>query len=283
MSESALRLSARLVREGAVLRAEVPELELPDVRQEVERRLADVGLELATSVYSEHVGVRQSAEVTSAPEFDAASNVGLRADACALLVVLWARLVLQKRTASDERGAPGQSALFARDAADASKRYSPQVRIETLHSDFGHVFGSREHLRRLVTQLRRLGFAAGRGDVVEAGPFLELGVDGERMIAFIRRGVLATLLDPPVAGPVASAPPDETDLLAETLASLGGSAAMAELRQATGREAATIRPLLHRLEEAGRLRIVGERRATRYHLVREDESPPPEADESAGE
>ena len=51
-------LCARLLREGAVERKELHSLDFPEVRAEVERRLADVGLTLATSAYSEHVGLR---------------------------------------------------------------------------------------------------------------------------------------------------------------------------------------------------------------------------------
>ncbi len=100
---------ARLLREGAILRSGLPELDYPEVRAEVERRLEQVGLTLATSAYSEYVGLRLIPEVTAHSAFDAASNLGLNADHCALLVVLWSYLSLQKRTASDSREVPGQN------------------------------------------------------------------------------------------------------------------------------------------------------------------------------
>ena len=43
--------------------------------------------------------------------FDAPTNLGLKSDACALIVILWARLVLQKRTAQASRQTPGQAEL----------------------------------------------------------------------------------------------------------------------------------------------------------------------------
>src|SRR3954463_61571 len=110
--DTATLLCARLLRAGAVTRAELPDLDFPEVRREVERRLAAVGLVLATSAYSEHVGIRLAAEVTGDSAFDAAPTRGLRADACALLVILGARLVLQKRTAADTRELPGQGEVF---------------------------------------------------------------------------------------------------------------------------------------------------------------------------
>jgi len=93
----AIRICARLLRAGALPLIDVPELELPEVRREVERRLRSVGLVLATSTYSGHVGIRLAPEVAGDPAFEAASNLGLKADACALLVVLWVRLVLPRR------------------------------------------------------------------------------------------------------------------------------------------------------------------------------------------
>ncbi len=270
MNEAVL-ICARLLREGTVPRSEIPALDHPDVRQEVERRLGEVGLVLATSAYSEHVGLRLSPEVTADSAFDAASNLGLRADACALLVVLWARLVLQKRTAAETRQVPGQSALFAHDRAEAAKGFQPQVRVETLVREFGSAIGSRTHLRRLVSQLRHLHFLAGRGDVIEAGPLLELAVDGEKMIAFIRRKVLSELLERGDGAGSADAPIDEDRTGAELLAvigRLGGSAAMRDLARETGERPERLRSVLQDLEAEGRLKRSGTRFTTRYELPR---------------
>lgn len=269
--DEATRICALLLREGAVERRALPDLDFPEVRQEVERRLRLVGLVLATSVYSEHVGIRLAPEVTADSAFDAASNLGLRSDALALLVILWARLVLQKRTAADTRELPreaGQDDLFPAARAAAARDYRPRVRLEALVREFRPILGGRSRIQSLVTQLRRLGFLAGHGEVVEAGPLLELAVDGERMIAFIRREVLARLLEererpeggePPLAGLEAQ--------LLEILARRGGTAAMGELARETGAPASRLRRMLRSLEEAGHLRRTGERSGARYHLT----------------
>ena len=274
MDRAAL-ICARLIREGAVPREDISDLDLSDIRREVEKRLSEVGLELATSAYSEHVGIRLSPAITSEPAFDAASNAGLGSDACALLVVLWARLALQKRTAADTRVVPGQDQgrIFSRDSADEARAYTPQVRVETLMREFGNIIGSRTHLKRLLTLLRRLGFVAGRGDIIEAGPLLELGIDGERMIAFIRRGVLAQLLEerkkqeqeseealPPEPSP-------EEKAVLEALADVGGPASIKQIEEATGRKRAALRRLIRSLEQEGKVKRTGERAATRYHVV----------------
>ena len=268
---AATLICARLLRAGAVPRAELPDLDFPEVRREVERRLQAVGLVLATSAYSEHVGIRLSPEATGDSAFDSASNLGLRSDACALLVILWARLVLQKRTATDTRELPGQESLFTGERAAAARDFRPSVRLEALAREFRAVLGGRSRIQSLVTQLRRLQFLAGHGEVIEAGPLLELGIDGERMIAFIRREVLAKLLAERAAtGAGETEDGDAVDGLAarilEILARLGGAAAMGDLVRETSARPERLRQVLRELMGAGRIQRTGERSATRYHL-----------------
>jgi hypothetical protein len=274
--DEATRICARLLREGTVPRAELPDLDFPEVRGEVERRLREVGLVLATSVYSEHVGIRLSPDVTADSAFDAASNLGLRSDACALLVILWARLVLQKRTAEERREVPGQGALFAAGKTAAARGFRPRVRLEALVREFRPVLGGRSRIQSLVTQLRRLGFLAGYGEQIEAGPLLELAIDGERMVAFLRREVLARLLaerEGKAGEETEGDPAAERELLAglggrvlEALGRLGGSAAMGDLARQTEAPASRLRRVLKDLEAAGRVRRTGERASARYHL-----------------
>jgi DNA-binding transcriptional ArsR family regulator len=251
----ATRLCARLLRAGALLRSEMPGLDLPEVRREVERRLRGVGLVLATSPYSDHVGTRLAPEMAADPAFEAASNLGLRADACALLVVLWVRLVLPLRQAG---GGVWDS--------------KPQVRLDILARELRPLLGDRRRIRTLVAQLRRLSFLAGQGEVIEAGPLLELGIDGDRMIAFLRGGVLAGLLKERER-PERGAKGDEgragalfAAQVLEVLRRLGGSAGMTELVRETGAPASRLRMALRILAQAGQVRRSGERRSTRYHL-----------------
>lgn len=274
MADEVTRICARLLRWGTLLRSELADLDFPDVRRAVEARLGSVGLVLATSAYSEHVGLRLSPEVTDEGAFDSASNLGLRSDACALLVILWARLVLQKRTAQDSRGLPGQNPLFAEDKAAAVRDYTPQVRLAALAREFGKVLGSRSHIKALVTQLRRLRFLAGHGEVIEAGPLLELAIDGERMIAFIRRGVLAQLVEER-EGRAAETDDEAATAALEgrvlaAVAATGGTAAMGEIAGATAERRERLRPILRDLVRRGRLKASGERAQTRYHLVPEE-------------
>lgn len=263
--DEAARICARLLREGAVPRTELQALDHLEVRREVEERLERVGLVLATSAYAQHVGLRLSPAITADTAFDAASNLGLHADHCALLTILWARLVLQKRTAVDTEEAPGQRSLLPGDRADEVRQFTPSVRVETLVREFGKVLGSRTHIKALVSRLRALGFLAGHGESIEPGPLLELGIDGERMIAFIRRGVLADLVARKNE-PTAVDDGAEAQVL-RVLGELNGGAAMAELARATGERPDRLRRILRDLIAAGRVRKVGERTTTRYMAV----------------
>lgn len=258
-------ICARLLREAAVERKELQALGLPEIRGEVERRLGDVGLMLATSAYSEHVGLRLSPDVTGDQVFDSASNLGLKADHCALIVILWARLVLQKRTATDTRETPGQGQLLPEDQMDKARSFRPQIRFETLVREFGPTLGSREHIRRLVSTLRRLRFLGGRGEVIEAGPLLELGIDGEKMTAFIRRRVLADLLEKESTTQDTLARTAE-DQLVSVLKELGREVSMKELAERTGERVSRLREVARDLEERGVVMRRGERAKTRYRL-----------------
>jgi hypothetical protein len=251
----AIRICARLLRAGALPTMDVPGLELPEVRREVERRLRGVGLVLATSPYSGHVGIRLAPEVAGDPAFEAASNLGLKADACALLVVLWVRLVLPRRQTGERPDA-----------------LPPQVRLDTLARELRPLLGDRRRIRDLVSQLRRLNFLAGAGEVIEAGPLLELGIDGDRMIAFLRGGVLADLLkeraDRGAKGAESLA--SSASQVLEVLQRLGGSAEMTDLVRETGAPASRLRIVLRSLAERGQVRRTGVRRSARYHLASMD-------------
>lgn len=262
----AIRICARLFRAGAVPRAEVPGLDVPQVLRDVESRLRSVGLVLATSPWSDHAGIRSdhagirlAPEVAADPAFGAAAHLGLGPDACALLVVLWVRLVLPRYQAppADARG-----------PRDPEPR--PQVRLDFLARELRPLLGDRRRIRALVTQLRRLRFLTGEGEVIEAGPFLELGIDGDRLLAFLQGGILADLLEDRKRGGSRRAGEDEATAFGaqvlEVLRRLGGSAGMTELVRETGAPASRLRLALRSLAQSGAVRRTGERRSTRYHL-----------------
>jgi hypothetical protein len=262
MSQAAL-ICARLIREGSVRRAALPDLDLLEVRHEVEQRLREVGLMLVFTVYSEYVGVRLSSEAAADPSFDAPSNVGLQDDHCALLVVCWTRLAFPKR-ASDRIHPFGRSLR-----GDPP----PELPMEILYQALRLTLGGRTHIRSLITRLRQLNLLSRRGEVILEGPSLEMSLDGERMVAFLRGTVIPALLleerEAPGGSPEGSAAPlagIEAQVIG-VLRKRGGSAAMGELARATERPAVRLRKILKALEESGYVRRTGDRASARYHLV----------------
>ncbi|MES1243522.1 MAG: hypothetical protein ABUT39_18075 [Acidobacteriota bacterium] len=260
----AIRLCARLFRAGAVPRSEMSGLDAPQVLREVESRLRSVGLVLAVSPWSDHVGIRLAPEISADPAFGAPAHLGLGPDACALLVVLWVRLVLPRQTSGTGTGGAGARGPEPR----------PQVRLDFLARELRPLLGDRRRIRALVAQLRRLRFLAGEGEVIEAGPFLEIGIDGDRLMSFLQRGILAGLLENRKRG-LRRAGEEEALAFAarvlEVLRRLGGSAGMTELVRETGAPASRLRLALRNLTQNGSVRRTGERRSTRYHLRSETE------------
>jgi hypothetical protein len=279
------RMCARLLVHGTLPRRDLPELQHPVLRSELEERLRMCGLALATSAYSDHVGLRLAEETSDASVLDAPSNLGLGADACALLTILWARLALQKRTAEDTRRTPSaQGDLLPEDQRAASAEYAPAVRFETLVREFGTRLGGRVHMKALVGRLRRLGFVRyDRLDAIQSGPLLDLGIDGERMVSFIRSRVLAQLLEArrtseagaevDGAGEAGDGAPDAdtsalTDRVLRALETSDGPASIGELERSTGLARTQLRGVLRDLRVAGRVDMVGERAAARYSIRR---------------
>lgn len=197
------RICALLIASGCIRRDDIRDLEHPQIRTEVEARLRSCGLSLATSAYSDYYGLRLASEVCDATVLDAPTNLELSRDACALLTVLWARLALQRRTAEDTHDAPTmEPSLLPQQRAEQARSFIPFVRFETLVQEFGSRLGGRTRVRSLLSRLRRLGFINYHHlDDIQAGPLLELGIDGEKMIAFIRSRVIGELLSRSQADP----------------------------------------------------------------------------------
>jgi hypothetical protein len=269
--DEAARVCARLLAVGALRRQEVPDLDHPEIRADVERRLSQCGLSLATSAYSDHVGLRLSPDVSDATVLDVASNRGLGADACALLTVLWARLALQRRTAEDSRRTPDlQGPLLPEDRREAVRLFAPFVRFETLAREFGPQLGGRTRMKAILGHLRRLGFVSYRRlDQIEAGPLLELAIDGEKMVSFIRSRVLSRLLEAPPAGEEPAPPErDLEDRVMGVLAAIAEPCGIGEIEQRAGIPRRRLGKILKVLREDGKIEMVDARGKARYRPAR---------------
>ncbi|MDB5098730.1 MAG: hypothetical protein JWM80_3151 [Cyanobacteria bacterium RYN_339] len=175
---------APFFHKGYVNRKDAKGLMNPVHREEAERRLNAVGLTLAWSPYSRYYGLaladgpggngatgQQKERITNMTELDR--------NALALLVILWARLVLPQRLA--EEGREGGVA-------------EPTVSFEALNAEYGKKLGGRR-FEMYVGQLKRLGFLEyTRKDEIKAGPFLDLLGDSNQLASYLRQSTLAKVM-----------------------------------------------------------------------------------------
>lgn len=201
--------SARLIARLLALRylpredAEIRRLLIDSsFRDEVEQRLAASGLRLLAQPFAAYVGIALTRECESAvfEQNDTwqSNNIGLPKDAVALLVILWALIILPKR----ERQLTGeaaqqetQSELFGNVkltplAHEASRGIPQNVLLE----DYGKLLGGKTRISFSLPQLTRLGFIELKNKVIHEGPLLDLAFDYAEMAPRILNGALSDLL-----------------------------------------------------------------------------------------
>lgn len=203
-------LAARLIARLLALRflprddAEVRRL-LVDIafRDEVEARLAASGLRLLAQPFAAHVSLALAREQESAvfEQNDAwqASNLGLPRDAVALLVILWALIILPKRErqlASEASQTDAQNELFETvRLTPAAREASRGIPENVLLEDYGKLLGGRARLQQFaLPQLSRLGFIERRNKIIHEGPLLDLAFDYAEFAPRILEGALSDLL-----------------------------------------------------------------------------------------
>lgn len=161
-----------------------------DLRERVRARLAAVGLELVDNVYSEHFAARLVPAIESDVAFDWSTNSRLHKGAVALLVILWAKLVLPKRVAQERRFDPDQPDPDLFPETKPRKPVRLTVNRDALYAEFGSKFG-KVNFTRYLGQLRNMGFVTeDRSGNVGEGPLLDLLVDGTRMAIKLKDSVL---------------------------------------------------------------------------------------------
>ena len=205
-TDPAARLIARLLALRHVPREDAEARRLlvdAGFRDEVETRLAASGLRLLAQPFAVHISVALAREHEAAvfEQNDAwqASNIGLPRDAAALLVILWALIILPKRErqlAGESTHADTQNELFETvrltpAAHDASRGIPENVLLE----DYGKLLGGRARLQQFaLPQLSRLGFIERRNKVIHEGPLLDLAFDYAEFAPRILEGALSELL-----------------------------------------------------------------------------------------
>lgn len=167
----------------------------------VEQRLAQVGLRWVDNVYADHVTLTllpaPLTRVLGEAGLDANNNMDLPRDAIALLVVVWALIVLPKRERQASRVEPEvpQNEMFASSKPLPSARsVSPVLSYKALLEDYGNQLGKRIRLDANLKLLERHGFILRAQDDIKEGPLLDVLLDYDVLAPRILNGALADVL-----------------------------------------------------------------------------------------
>ncbi|MBF6025721.1 hypothetical protein [Lysobacter niastensis] len=203
MTDPIATLIARLLaerwlpREDRAVRQVLTDAEL---RDDLDRRLAASGLRLLEHPYASHVAVgvarAQENDVFGSARAWAASNLQLDRDALALLVVLWALLVLPKRQRQiarqeDERQQDQEQMFAELKPVPVGEEVVEPINERTLLADYGDKLGGKTRLQFNLGALARQGFIVRRRERIHEGPLLDLAFDYERIASRVMDGALS--------------------------------------------------------------------------------------------
>ncbi len=172
-----------------------------DMFAQVEQRLADIGLRWMDNIYAEHVSLAllpaAQTSVMGEAGLNANNNLDLPRDGVALLVVLWALIVLPKRERQTSRApvAEPQNEMFASSKPlPAVRDVSPVLSYKALLEDYGPQLGKKTRLDGNLKLLERHGFILRRQDDIAEGPLLDVLLDYDILAPRILDGALADVL-----------------------------------------------------------------------------------------
>jgi hypothetical protein len=167
-------------------------------RAEVDARLTACGLKLLDNVYADHVtlALHRAIEpkVFGARDVWQNNNFGLARDGVALLVVLWALIILPKRERQETHQAADddQNDMFGNDKpVPRAEDTSIGIPYKALLADFGDKLGKKTRMDMNLGILGKLGFIERRGDIIVEGPLLDLLMDTDLLKERIINGALA--------------------------------------------------------------------------------------------
>lgn len=173
----------------------------PAFREAVEARLNEVGLVLLENPYAQYIAVALKKEleefVFATDEGWLSNNMGLPRDAIALLVILWALIILPKREHQIAHNAPTaveQIDMFGGEITKAAAAFSPSISEEAVYADFGKQLGGKMRFTTNLGQLTRLGLITRRNKVIQEGPLLDLMLDYATLAPRIIEGALKQVL-----------------------------------------------------------------------------------------
>ncbi|ALN56652.1 hypothetical protein GLE_1295 [Lysobacter enzymogenes] len=203
MNDPIASLIARLLAERWLSRDDAAVRELltdAELRNDLDRRLASVGMRLLEHPYAAHIAVgiarpQESAVFGSAKAWSS-TNLQLDRDAVALLVVLWALLVLPKRQRQIARQKADrdqdQEQMFAElKPVPVGAEVVEPINERTLMADFGEKLGGKTRIQFNLGSLARQGFIVRRKERIHEGPMLDLAFDYERIAGRVMDGALS--------------------------------------------------------------------------------------------
>lgn len=174
-------------------------------RQELDGRLHTCGLKFVENPYAGFVALALERDMEQPVmgmgdrEEWLSNTMNLDRGTIALLVVLWALIILPKRQRQIERREngdnQGQTELFADEKPlETGRCVSVPVNRNALISDFGDRLGKATKVKANLGTLARLGFIIQRQEEIHEGPLLDLLFDYHNLAGRILDGALHDLL-----------------------------------------------------------------------------------------
>lgn len=206
MTDDAQILIARLLAQHTLKRDEpLVKKALSDeiFRGDLDQRLAACGLKFIDNVYADSVTLALARSVESKVfglrEQWQNNNLGLARDGVALLVVLWALIILPKRErqTAHQMVDEAQTDMFAQEKPiPRAETASMGIAYRALLADFGDKLGKKTRLDMNLGALAKAGFIERRGDMILEGPLLDLLMDTDLLKERVLDGALADILYP---------------------------------------------------------------------------------------
>ncbi len=196
-------------------------------RTDLDARLSACGLKFIDNVYADYVTLALTRDVEprifGARDTWQNNNFGLARDGVALLVVLWALIILPKRERQEAhlQAEEDQNDMFGKEKPlPRAEDTSIGISVKALIADFGNKLGKKTRIMMNLGQLQRLGFIEMRGDLIEEGPLLDLMMNTDMLRDRIINGALADIFR---REPLPGAQAHEADILAFPAAGTGGN------------------------------------------------------------
>lgn len=203
---AAQELSARLITKQWLPRTDPQVRRLiadESFRSDVLSRLESCGLCLLENPFAENVAVglmRPMEDVVMGENAGYKSNnFGLAQDHLALLVILWALLIIPKRQKQIEANSivedEDQMSFFPEPRlVSFDAQHKPVVKEKALIADFSDKLGKKVRMTAGLTHLANLGFIRKHKEQITEGPMLDLVFDYKHLASRIINGAMGDLL-----------------------------------------------------------------------------------------